>query len=359
MTTAPEFGWRFGGGRRHPAVLLLIRIARRMFRSTVLGCAAGLLMALDGFHLVLSRTALLDIFLLFFVLAAFGALVLDRDARRRRWLRALEDGLDPTGPGRAGRPAVGWRCRGGGWPPGCCSAAPARSSGARSTSCRSSRCWCCSGRSAPAARRGVRRPWRDTLLDECRWLVARRRADGRHLPGHLVGLVAHRRRLLPARSPYPSCPAQRAAGDRRRCINLFALPPRRRTSFHTTLDDAHTYQSWPWQWLLLGRPVAFYWSGDGACGAPTCASEILLLGTPLLWWSFLPALAALAWLGVARRDWRAGGDPARRRRPASAALVLVRPRRPDDVLLLRRAGRAVPGAGRGVRAGRADRARRG
>ena len=52
--------------------------------------------------------------------------------------------------------------------------------------------------------------------------------------------------------------------------------------------------------------MAFYWSGDGACGAPSCASEILLLGTPLLWWSFLPALAALVWLGVARRDWRAG-----------------------------------------------------
>ncbi len=52
--------------------------------------------------------------------------------------------------------------------------------------------------------------------------------------------------------------------------------------------------------------MAFYWSADGPCGAPSCASEILLLGTPLLWWSFLPALAALGWLGIARRDWRAG-----------------------------------------------------
>ena len=48
---------------------------------------------------VLSRTALLDIFLMFFILAAFGCLVMDRDQRRRRWLRAMEDGLDPTGPG--------------------------------------------------------------------------------------------------------------------------------------------------------------------------------------------------------------------------------------------------------------------
>jgi dolichyl-phosphate-mannose-protein mannosyltransferase len=45
-------------------------------------------------------------------------------------------------------------------------------------------------------------------------------------------------------------------------------------NFHTGLDDKHTYQSWPWQWLLLGRPVAFYWKGDGNCGAPSCAAEI-------------------------------------------------------------------------------------
>lgn len=113
MTTAPEFGWRFSAAVIGTlSVLLLVRIGRRMFRSTVLGCAAGLLLALDGFHLVLSRAALLDIFLLFFVLAAFGALVLDRDARRRRWARALDDGLDPSQPGRAGRPPTGWRT----WP---------------------------------------------------------------------------------------------------------------------------------------------------------------------------------------------------------------------------------------------------
>ena len=33
---------------------------------------------------------------------------------------------------------------------------------------------------------------------------------------------------------------------------------------------------------------------------------MLLLGTPVLWWAFLPALVGLAWWGIARRDWRAG-----------------------------------------------------
>jgi dolichyl-phosphate-mannose--protein O-mannosyl transferase len=75
--------------------------------------------------------------------------------------------------------------------------------------------------------------------------------------------------------------------------------------FHSGLTTTHTYQSEPWQWLLLGRPVAFYYSGDVPCGAPPCSSEVLLLGTPLLWWSFIPALLALIWFAVARRDWRA------------------------------------------------------
>jgi predicted membrane-bound dolichyl-phosphate-mannose-protein mannosyltransferase len=59
------------------SVVVVARAARRLFRSTVLGCAAGLLMALDGFHFVLSRAAILDIFVLFWVLLA--CLILDRD----------------------------------------------------------------------------------------------------------------------------------------------------------------------------------------------------------------------------------------------------------------------------------------
>ena len=91
------------------SVLMLVRIARRMFRSTVLGCAAGLLMALDGFHLVLSRTALLDIFLLFFVLAAFGAWCSTATPGAGAGCGRWSDGLDPSRPGRAGRPPTGWR----------------------------------------------------------------------------------------------------------------------------------------------------------------------------------------------------------------------------------------------------------
>src|SRR5690348_15615802 len=77
------FGWRFASAVFGSlAILLICRIARRMTRSTLLGCVAGLLMSLDGLEFVLSRTGILDIFLMFFVLAAFGCVVIDRDISR-------------------------------------------------------------------------------------------------------------------------------------------------------------------------------------------------------------------------------------------------------------------------------------
>ncbi|WP_329111520.1 phospholipid carrier-dependent glycosyltransferase [Micromonospora sp. NBC_01699] len=305
MTTSPEFGWRFSAAIIGTlSVLLMVRTARRLFGSTVLGCAAGLLLALDGFHLVLSRTALLDIFLLFFIFAAFSALVVDRDHRRRRWLRAVESGLDPSAPGRAGRlplrfpDSVPW------W----------RLLAAVLLGCALGVKWSAlyfvpvfallvifwevgARRSA-----GVRRPWRDALLGEIGWLalagvliVATYIATW---SGWFVTDQGYFRHWLAdsGRNELPVIGALQ---------NLWHYHAEA-YKFHTTLVTPHVYQSWPWQWLLLGRPVAFYWSSDGGCGAPSCAAEILLLGTPILWWSFLPALAATAWLGIARRDWRAG-----------------------------------------------------
>ena len=71
------------------SVLLVARLGRRLFSSTLLGSTAGLLLAVDGQHLVLSRTGLLDVVLSFFVLAAVAALVLDRDASRARLARRV------------------------------------------------------------------------------------------------------------------------------------------------------------------------------------------------------------------------------------------------------------------------------
>ena len=62
------FGWRFMTALLGTlAVLMLCRIGRRLFRSTALGCLAGGLMAVDGLEFVMSRTALLDLIVMFWV----------------------------------------------------------------------------------------------------------------------------------------------------------------------------------------------------------------------------------------------------------------------------------------------------
>lgn len=88
-------GWRISAAVAGiVSVLLITRIAQRLFGSVVLGAAVGLLVALDGIHVVTSRSALLDIFLALFVVAAFAALLRDRDWQRRRWLAALTAGRE-------------------------------------------------------------------------------------------------------------------------------------------------------------------------------------------------------------------------------------------------------------------------
>src|SRR6476660_5883749 len=98
------FGWRFAAALTGTAsILLLTLIALKLFRSLPLAAAAGLLLAVDGHHLVMSRTSLLDIFLTFWILAAFGALLMDRDDGRRRLAARLARAAAANG----GQPPAG------------------------------------------------------------------------------------------------------------------------------------------------------------------------------------------------------------------------------------------------------------
>jgi dolichyl-phosphate-mannose--protein O-mannosyl transferase len=298
-----ELGWRISAAVVGIAsVLMITRIARRMFGSTALGCAAGLLMALDGMHFVLSRTSLLDIFLMFFVLAAFGFLVLNRDARRRRWLAHMESGADPGRPGPTGRPRFDLRT-GVPWHLLAAAVMAGAALGVKWSAvfylpvfALLAFFWEVGARRSA----GVRRPWRDTLLDETGWfalstllIVLTYLASW---TGWFLNDSGYGRHRMETEHGW-------GGGPITALWNLF-LYHRDALGFHTTLTSTHPYQSWPWQWLIQGRPVAFYWNGNGPCGASSCASEVLLLGTPILWWSFLLVLPLLIWFGIARRDWR-------------------------------------------------------
>ena len=97
-----SFGWRFPSAVAGAvAVVVLVRLARRLTGSTLLGLLAGLLLALDGFSFSLARIGLLDAFLQAFVVAAVACLVVDRDSVRAR-VRAMDGVATALGP-------RGWR----------------------------------------------------------------------------------------------------------------------------------------------------------------------------------------------------------------------------------------------------------
>ena len=89
-----SFGWRFTTALLGTlTVLLTIWIGRRLFRSTVWAAAAGFFIAIDGIAIVMSRTALLDGILAFFIALAAYFVIRDRDSLetslwRRPWLLA-------------------------------------------------------------------------------------------------------------------------------------------------------------------------------------------------------------------------------------------------------------------------------
>ena len=83
------FGWRFSAALVGLlSVALIFFITRKLFHSYFLSLTAALLISFDGLHLVMSRTALLDIFLSFFILLAFYLLITDR-----LWLAGMVMGL--------------------------------------------------------------------------------------------------------------------------------------------------------------------------------------------------------------------------------------------------------------------------
>jgi Dolichyl-phosphate-mannose--protein O-mannosyl transferase len=63
-------------------VALLMLVANRLFKSVALSIAAGLLLALDNLAITMSRTALLDASLTFFLLLGFFFLLIDQEKSR-------------------------------------------------------------------------------------------------------------------------------------------------------------------------------------------------------------------------------------------------------------------------------------
>ena len=294
------FGWRFSVAVLGSlAILLTARIARRMTRSTLLGCVAGLLLALDGLEFVMSRTALLDIVVMFWVLAAFGCLLIDRDRSRARIAAAAAAGsADDAGP----RLGIRW------WRvlAGLCFGLACAS--------KWNGIWyipvfgCLTFAWDLGARRaaGYARPWRGALLRDASWLPV----SFGLVP--VAAYIASWSGWLASSEGYGRNWAAQHGNHTPVLSALDSLYQYNRAmwQFSVTLAAHHPYQSWPWTWLVMSRPVSFYSQclpQTVTCGKlGTTEQEVLAIGTPAIWWaSILALIVCLGWW-LARRDWRAG-----------------------------------------------------
>ncbi|MFC8780747.1 dolichyl-phosphate-mannose--protein mannosyltransferase [Streptomyces nigra] len=313
------FGWRFMTALLGTlSVLMLCRIGRRIFRSTFLGCVAGALMAVDGLAFVMARTSLLDGVLMFFVLAAFGCLVIDRDRARAKLAAALP--VDADGRARPDahiaetlhlglRPyrwlaglmlglAIGTKWNGLYFLAAFGLMTVAWDIGARRVA-------------------GAGRPY---------WAVARHDLGLAFLATVPVAVVTY----FASWTGWILSPTNGKGGYYRdwatangRTSDWSWLFPdwwlslwhyeNQVYDFHVGLSSPHTYQSNPWSWIVDGRPVSFFYESPlpGRDGCPSdaggkCAREVLAIGTPVLWWAAAVAVLYVLWRWLLRRDWRAG-----------------------------------------------------
>ena len=302
-----SLGWRFASAVFGSlAILLMCRIARRMTRSTLLGCIAGLLMSLDGLEFVLSRAGILDIFLMFFVLAAFGCILLDRDVSRAR-LAELAARRSDGGPAPGGGPRLGlrkWQLAAGvflGLAVGTKWIAAWYIVGFAGLFL----AWEIGARRTAGLQSFVRGALRETVWLPVTFIAVPLAVYIASWSGWFATSTGYYRDYAATHGVHtPVISALYSLYE----YHLQAV------GFGLGLTARHAYQSQPWDWLLVTRPVAFYaqcYTGPAnyqACpkGQVAWEQEVLAIGTPAIWWGSMAALLFCLGWWLLHRDWRAG-----------------------------------------------------
>ena len=231
-------GWRIASAVIGTlSIALIYLVAKRLFNSDYLALVAAGLMTIDGLHLVMSRTALLDIFLMFFLIAAFLALLYEKHlataiflalALATKWsavyfIIAIGIYLAITN----------WRKLSYYLP------------------------------TIPII----------YLISWTGWFASDQGWSRNHSSNPILSFIHYHREIL---------------------------------NFHTGLKTDHSYEASPWNWLILGRPTSFFYESPKTCGAENCSQEILAMGTPVIWWFGLVALAITIGYFLSRREKVAG-----------------------------------------------------
>ncbi|TBN58602.1 phospholipid carrier-dependent glycosyltransferase [Glaciihabitans arcticus] len=290
------------------AVVLIMLIAKKLMGSTLLAVLAGSLLAIDGNAIVMSRVALLDNFVMIFVLLGFGAVLLDREHSRGRleaWIAQRQKLGKPLDWG----PALWWRP------------------------------WLISAGLAFGLATSVK--WNGlyflavfaiyTLVVDA---LARRRAGIAFwatstilkqaptsfvltVPIALVTYLLTWTRWFTTTGGYYR---QWATDPGNAATGFFAWVPLEWQSFwhyqvstynyHVGEQRPHGYQANPLSWLFMVRPTSMYYSGaekgQNGCITDLCGTSITGIANPLIWWAATAAILFLLYRLVRFREWQVG-----------------------------------------------------
>jgi dolichyl-phosphate-mannose-protein mannosyltransferase len=288
-------GWRISTALLGIAtVALLMLVAYKLFRSTKLALAAGFLLAIDGMAITMSRTALLDAPLTFFLLLGFLFFLIDNNQSRLRIGYAIQQGkttllwfrpwLVLAGVALGAASAIKW-----------------------------------SGLYLLAAI-GLYVVFSELLLrrvsGEKSWVRSGLLAQGVISFLNLVPVAAATYLTSWLGWINSSGGYSRNWTEDNSLPGIFgALPSWVQSlwnyhqvvySFHVNLSVDHSYQSHPITWLLGLRPTAFFYetysAGQMGCESETCSSAITALGNPLIWVFATAALLYLAYRYLRTRE---------------------------------------------------------
>lgn len=287
------WGWRITTALLGIAsVLLLMLIAKRLTRSTTFAVVTGLLMAVDGLAISMSRVALLDTSLTFFVLLAFLFVLRDRERTMTRiaeTVAARHDGDQPPswGPVLWNRPWI---------------IAAGAALGAASA-VKWSGAWVLAGlgiylvvTDALARRRAGVLFW---PTDAARQGLA---TFVLLVPVAVVVYVASWSGWLFTSGGYD----RQAGSNPLESLWLYHVAMYKSSAGITA---GHSYASPAWQWPLLWRPTGVYYHQDalgvnGCTAQNGCVEVISTMPNPLVWYAGVAAVLYLVYRFVVARDWR-------------------------------------------------------
>jgi dolichyl-phosphate-mannose--protein O-mannosyl transferase len=290
------------------AVVLLMMIAKYLFKSTLVATIVGFAMAIDGNAIVMSRVGLLDNFVMFFALLGFGAILLDRKWSAER-LAAWIARRDRHGKSTEWGAALWWR-------PWLILAGLAFGLDA---AVKWSGVYFLAGFAIYTiavdvfARRdaGVTYWIQGTILKQgpTTFLLT--------VPIALAGYLASWTGWFVTKGGYDR---QYANYPGNAWTGTFAWVPRVLQSFwqnevqvwiyNINEHSPHPYAANPLTWLLMIRPTSMYFTsanlGQHGCTVSFCGSSITGIANPLIWYAGVAAAIYLLYRLIRYREWRVG-----------------------------------------------------